>query len=229
MATVTHWLSFCVVISTVTRLLGKEERTDARPCTSVCQRSERAAYNHSLTMHLAFQVLRWLLGGLLYLAAILLYENEEGKVQNRLEELWLKVAYRKDAELSRATRFLQGVAGLSNRAFDSVLGKRLWSLQAVGASLWFSLASMWLTVLFMALAAPHMPRIISQKVVAPPHLWLSLIACIGLGILPSLAGRLWAFGLWTLVVFIFLFRSAGFVLFAVQKYGYTPVLLRRCW
>ena len=162
---------------------------------------------------------------LVFYAAVFVREDEEGAVQNRLEEWWISLMYKRDAELSRAARFLQGVARLTNRAFDSVLGKRLWSLQAVGASLWFSLASVWLVTLFMAIVSPHIPRIMTRQVVAPPHMWLSVIASIGLAILPSLAGRLWAFTTWALVVLIFVFRSAGFVLFGVQRYGYRPVLL----
>jgi predicted RNA-binding Zn-ribbon protein involved in translation (DUF1610 family) len=42
--------------------------------------------------------------------------------------------------------------------------------------------------------------------------------------LPFLLGRLWAFVAWALAALIFLFRSAGFVVFGVQKYGYAPVL-----
>jgi hypothetical protein len=51
-----------------------------------------------------------------------------------------------------------------------------------------------------------------------------MIAFIGLGLFPFLAGRLWAFVMWTLTVLIFLLRSSGFVLFAIHKYGYAPVL-----
>jgi len=169
-------------------------------------------------MHLAFQVLRWPLGGFLYAVAILLYENQERVVQNRLEELWIWAVDRKDTELSRAARFVQGVARLTNRAFDNVLGKRLWSLQAVGVSLWFSLASMFLTVLVTA----HIPRF--ARSVPTLNLVLSVIVFIGLGLFPFLAGRLWAFVMWTLAVLILLFRSSGFVSFVIHRYGYAPVL-----
>lgn len=166
-------------------------------------------------MHLAFQVLRWPLGGLFYAAAILLYENQERIVQNRLEDLWLWAVDRKDAELSSAARLIQGVARLTNRAFDNVLGKRLWSLQAVGASLWFSLASIFLTTLVLA----HIPRF--ARPTPTFHFALNTILCVSLGILPYLAGRFWAFATWTMVVLIAFFPLVGFILFVIHKYGYT--------
>jgi hypothetical protein len=171
-------------------------------------------------MHLALQMLRWSVGALLYLGAILFYENEEKKVQNRLEELWIWAVDRKDAELSRAARFLQGVARLTNRAFDSLLGNSLWSFQAVGVSLWFSLASLWVTPLVLS----HLPKATPAQHGVPFHLGFLFITCALFGMLPLLVGRLWAFVAWTLAASIFLFRWAGFAVFGVQTYGYAPVL-----
>lgn len=77
---------------------------------------------------------------------------------------------------------------------------------------------MFLTVLVMA----HILRF--ARPVPALHLVASLITFIRLGLFPFLAGRLWAFVIWTLAVLIFLFRSSGFVLFVIHTYGYAPVL-----
>lgn len=128
--------------------------------------------------------------------------------------------YKRDAELSRAAGFMQGVARLTNRAFDNILGKKLWSLQAVGVSMWFSLASMWLTALLVS----HIHRIAPHPAPSSLHLAFNIIACIGAGMLPTLIGRVWAFVAWAVPLLTLLFWVSGFGLFAIHKYGYLPVL-----
>lgn len=176
-------------------------------------------------MHVALQILRWSLWVLVGYAAAFIREDEEGKVQNRLEEWWIRLMYRRDAELSRAARFMRGIATLSSRAFDSVLGKSLWSFQAVGASLWFSLASLGIAILFMSFVARHVPKLASkvQQIPNVSHVWLFVAACVGFGILPWLAGRFWAFIIWAAVTLRWLIPLSGFVLFAMNKYGFFTV------
>jgi len=171
-------------------------------------------------MHVGLEILRWSLCLLMFYAAVFLREDEEGAVQNRLEEWWIRLMYQRDAQLSRAAIFMRGVARLANRAFDSVLGKSLWSFQAVVVSFWFSTASLWLAPLVLS----HLNKTTPPHQGMPLHLGLLAISCVFFGILPILIGRFWAIVSWTLVALIFLFRSAGFVLFAVQTYGYAPVL-----
>jgi hypothetical protein len=88
-------------------------------------------------VHLVIDVSRWLLGLLLLWAAFLLREDEEGRIQNRLEEFWINLMYTRDSALTRAAIFMRGTARLANRAFDTFFGKRLWSVQAVGCILLF--------------------------------------------------------------------------------------------
>jgi hypothetical protein len=169
-------------------------------------------------MHPILEILRWSLCVLILYAAVFVREDEEGAVQNRLEDWWLRLMYKRDAEISRAARFIQGVARLTNGGFDSVLGKRLWSLQAVGVSICFSLSSAFLTVLVMA----HIPRF--ARSVPTLRLLPLVIFLFGLGLLPFLAGRIWAFIVWTLAILKVLFASSGFIWFAVHTFGYAPVV-----
>src|SRR5438270_11201722 len=108
-------------------------------------------------------LLRWLLGLLAFYAALFVREDEDGTIQNRLENWWLRLMYARDSALSKATRFMQGIAYLSDRTFDTIMGKRLLSFQAVGTSLWFSLASFWLA----GSIAAHIPRIAPHQAISP--------------------------------------------------------------
>ena len=139
-------------------------------------------------MKLTFHILRLLLGALAFYAAAFVREDEEGAVQDRLQEWWLKLMYKRDSALSKATIFMRGIARLANEAFDAFLGGKLWSLQAVGVSLWFSLASGCLTLLTFS----HLPLAIPPTPV-PWVYWLYTAAFACLGLLPYVVGRPLAF------------------------------------
>ncbi|KAB2835781.1 MAG: hypothetical protein F9K48_03530 [Candidatus Brocadia sp.] len=85
--------------------------------------------------------------------AFLLYEDEEGKLQNKLEEWWIKINDAKSTSLSRQTRFMRHVSGLVCSWIDRIFGKQLFSLQSAGSSLWYSLATF--SFIFFLLALSH--------------------------------------------------------------------------
>jgi hypothetical protein len=60
--------------------------------------------------------LRWPLGFLFVYAAAFVREDEEGAIQNRLEEWWIRLMYARERSLSRTARFLSGVAQLIGSA-----------------------------------------------------------------------------------------------------------------
>lgn len=78
--------------------------------------------------------IEFLLGFFCLLSAIALYPNEEGKIQSRFEDFWIRVDDYQELALSRHTAFLQQVAGLETRFLDRVFGIRLFSPQAIGVS-----------------------------------------------------------------------------------------------
>lgn len=73
--------------------------------------------------------------GLLLFYASLSYETEEGKIQNLLEEWWIKVDDYRQQALSKHIAFLKMLALVSTRILDQLFGPSLLSLQAVGVSL----------------------------------------------------------------------------------------------
>jgi hypothetical protein len=73
-----------------------------------------------------------------------MYEDEEGRWQNRIEELWVAIDDRARLRGSRTSAFFNKVAGLVTRGFNRVFGRRLFSFQLIGVSSAYSFAGMFL-------------------------------------------------------------------------------------
>ena len=76
---------------------------------------------------------------LIYLA--FLSEDEEGRVQDRVADWWVRLDDARSASVSWAAAFLQEAARLTARVIDYVFGSRPISLRIIGTSYCFSLAS----------------------------------------------------------------------------------------
>lgn len=153
-------------------------------------------------------VLRCLLGFLFISAALFLYEDGEGKIQNVLEESWIRLMYTRDSALSKEAAFIRGIARMAGRGFDSLLGDRLWSFQMVGVSICFSLASFFLVVLVGVSFFPH--RFPNH----PSNIHTLLLAgvFIFLGALPTLIGGRLAVLVWTVCFVSFAFMPLVVIL-----------------
>ena len=75
-----------------------------------------------------------LLGVLSLYVAFFLYENEEGRLQNTLEELWIRVADRSDGGSIAISRLAGEVSRLTSRALDRIFGQQYLSRRAIGVS-----------------------------------------------------------------------------------------------
>jgi hypothetical protein len=73
--------------------------------------------------------------------AILLYPNQEGKIQSKCEDFWIRADDFQTIALSRHTAFMQQVAILESGWLDKCFGGKLLSLRSFVASGSFSLAS----------------------------------------------------------------------------------------
>jgi hypothetical protein len=83
-----------------------------------------------------------LLGGLLLIyVAVFLYENEQGRIQNALEDIWLKIADLQESTVSQHVAFMRIVARVTNSGLDTLLGRKLFSLRSIGVAVCYSLAS----------------------------------------------------------------------------------------
>jgi hypothetical protein len=90
---------------------------------------------------LAGRVLAGCAGVLLIYSSLFLYEPEEGKLQNVLEQWWVKIRDLHAHAMSRETAFLNVVVNVTADGFIRVFGKRLFGPKAVAASLCYSEAA----------------------------------------------------------------------------------------
>jgi hypothetical protein len=89
-------------------------------------------------------IVRWLCAGLgfvLIALSLLLYENEEGEIKNRLEAVWVALSDAGTKAVGKHAAFMAGVAALAGRLFDRLFGPKFFSAWSVGVSACFSLAS----------------------------------------------------------------------------------------
>jgi hypothetical protein len=63
-----------------------------------------------------------------------LYEDEQGRIQNKLEEWWVKLRDQEDSAISRHAAFMRAVARLATHGFDRVFGERIFSFRALWVS-----------------------------------------------------------------------------------------------
>jgi hypothetical protein len=73
--------------------------------------------------------------GILVFYASLSYETEDGKIQNLLEEWWIKVDDYKKQAISKHTAFIKALASLVTNIFDRVFGTRIYSVESLGVSI----------------------------------------------------------------------------------------------
>src|SRR5258705_11600322 len=96
-------------------------------------------------LHLIAAPVEFLLGVFCVLTAIILYPNEEGKIQSRFEDFWIRVDDYRHLALSKHAAFMTQVAKLETAILDFVFGEKLISEQAMAVSLSLSLLSLtWL-------------------------------------------------------------------------------------
>jgi len=85
-------------------------------------------------IHLVAVPIAFLLGLFCVLTAIVLYPGEEGKIQSKLEDFWIRVDDLKHAALSRHTTFMIEVSKLETKLLDTFFGKDVVSGQLICVS-----------------------------------------------------------------------------------------------
>jgi hypothetical protein len=93
-------------------------------------------------LHLIARPFEVLLGLFCVLSAIVLYPNEEGTIQSKFEDFWIRVDDYQQLALSKHAAFMTQVAKLETRFLDRVFGHRLVSGQALGVSFCFSMVGL---------------------------------------------------------------------------------------
>src|SRR4051794_22204896 len=93
---------------------------------------------------LIMRILAALVGVAAMYAAFFMYEDEEGKWQNRIEQLWIGINDLERTMGSRTAAIFNRVAAIVTRTIDRVVGKKLLSFQLIGVSTCFSFAALFL-------------------------------------------------------------------------------------
>ncbi|HUA91552.1 MAG TPA: hypothetical protein VL991_03240 [Terracidiphilus sp.] len=134
------------------------------------------------------------------LTAILLYPNEEGKMQSKLEDVWVRMDDYQRLALSRHAAFMTGVAKLETRILDNIFGKKLISAQALGMSFCCSFT-------LISLAAFNAGFLFGLGAVS---------CCVGAGVLSVCLRRKPRKLAWWLA---FVFLLAGLLVWAMSNYA----------
>jgi hypothetical protein len=135
----------------------------------------------------ACRVVVFLVGALAFYLSLFLREDQEGKLQNRVEELWAAIDDRQRLTRSRATPFFNKVAATVTRAFDRIFGPKLISVQMIGVSSSCAFAGLFLTVglvfsvlLHLLRALPSQPTNLPASMGASLSLLSSFFVVVGL-------------------------------------------------
>lgn len=120
--------------------------------------------------------------GFLFLyVAFFLYEDEEGRLQNALENAWLRIADRSDPASLRVQVLLTETSRFSSLALDRVFGHRLLSRQSIGVSFCYVAGSM-----------ASYPYLLYGGRMSPLPLWVFPLCFFAIGSLPAAVNRPWA-------------------------------------
>lgn len=92
-------------------------------------------------VHFTVRLFEALLGFFCVGTATLLYPGEDGKIQSRLEDLWVKVDEFRSIAVSKFAAFMARVARLETNLLELLFGKRLFSEQALLVSFSLSFVS----------------------------------------------------------------------------------------
>ncbi len=75
-------------------------------------------------VYILLRILAGVAGALLLYVAFFLYEDEEARIQNRLDQIWQKIDALQSSAMSREVSFLQGVTRTTSAILDRLLGHK---------------------------------------------------------------------------------------------------------
>lgn len=142
-----------------------------------------------------------IVGVIAFYAAFLMYEDEEGRWQDRIEALWVAIADRERQIGSRFAALLGKVAEVVTRGIDRIFGRELLSLRMIGASTSTSLAAFGLVAVVFWNVITSEPR---SSI--PKGAIVASCVCITCAILPITLRWKWLVGL---SLFPLLFLALG--------------------
>jgi hypothetical protein len=160
----------------------------------------------------ALRLLAISIGILAYYAAFFMYEDQQGKWQNRIEELWVAIHDMEKMSGSMTSAFFNKVSVVVTRAFDRIFGSKLFSFRALGVSTSYSLAGSFLsgfvafTILLLLnnrLDDPLPEGLVKHWSLVEAVCLLGTTLFFLIGLLPSLSPSRWFVRLSLLPVYFF--------------------------
>jgi hypothetical protein len=97
--------------------------------------------------HVAIRGVAFICAMCLLYGGFFLYEDEECKIQNRLEDWWIRLSDRSDEALDRHVLFMQEISRLASTLMDKLFGDELLSVRAFSVQTCYSIASFFVAVL----------------------------------------------------------------------------------
>lgn len=132
---------------------------------------------------LIFRIAMLFAGGLLIYTAFAMFPDEEGRLQNRLENLWIAVDDRQKSAVGRATLLFNRIASYVTRVYNRILGASLISIQMIGVSSASSIAAFFLFAALLLFFLLYLS--LSKHAAVAPHfnssLFLIGVVCLVFG------------------------------------------------
>src|SRR5579863_4989156 len=154
-----------------------------------------------------------ILGVVLICAGLFLYEDEEGKFQNKIEEWWISLSDRQKASRSRVAAFMQAVARLTGIGFDRLFGQRLFSLRVIPVSVFLSFASFFLFIVLTFRYIKNPGETTRREAFVMFAFFLSLAS------VPAFFNNKWVLRLWWAIIPGALLSISGFIVFVFKTRG----------
>ena len=131
--------------------------------------------------------------------AFFLYEDERGQIQNRLEELWVSIDDKARNAMSKNTAFLHEIVSIVTATFERFFGRKLFSWQALGVSICYSMTSLGCTFVLSFFLPKWFPGHADRSDLG---LWFVVVAFFGgLGTLPAIIGGRLRLAAWLAAIF----------------------------
>lgn len=159
-----------------------------------------------------FLVLNFL-GVVLICAGLFLYEDEEGKFQNKVEEWWISLSDKQKASRSRVAAFMQAVAQLTGKGFDRLFGRRLFSLRVIPISIYLSIASCFLLIVLTV------PRIKFTAGTSRQAAFALFVYFLALALVPAFFKNKLLLAAWWAIIPATILGMSGFLVFVFKTRG----------
>jgi hypothetical protein len=133
-------------------------------------------------LQLLFRCAEALIGVFCFLTAIGLYPGEEGKVQSKLEDFWIRLDDNQKSYVSRHTAFLVQTVRFESSLLDYTFGPRMLSVRAFVVSMSFSFIMMammlFAIILFIKEGNPSITSQMTMKQADLPKFFLEGLATL---------------------------------------------------